>query len=189
MKKTPNNVKVITVKVIIFCLLILNYLSIYIFGQGNWRPDKMFMSLRLYLIIMSFASAICWFVWIFVIWTVNPETTNWVGFLLFYLSLFLSLVGTSAIVGFLIRFVGLKKHLEAHSVKEASRQSFLFAFFIVIVLFLLAKNLFNWLSLATLIIGLSVFEFLLISYRPINQENIQAPENIENNEIINIILK
>lgn len=138
---------------------------------------------------MSLASAICWSIWIFVILTVNPETTNWVGFLLFYLSLFLSLVGTSAIVGFLIRFVGLKKHLEAHSVKEAFRQSFLFSFFIVIVLLLLAKNLFNWLSLATLIIGLSVFEFLLISYRPKKPEDIQAPEEIENNEINNLILK
>jgi hypothetical protein len=109
----------------------------------------------------------CWAVFFFVLGTVNPEITNWVGFMLFYLSLFLSLVGTSAIIGFLVRFVGLKKTLAFRSVAEAFRQSFLFSFLAVASLFLLSKNLFSWFNLVFLVIGLSVLEFFLISYKKV----------------------
>lgn len=131
------------------------------------------MSLRWYLIIMSAATLICWSIFFYVIWTVDPNVTNWAGFFLFYVSLFLSLVGTAAIVGSVIRFVGFKKHLETHAVKEAFRQSFLFAAFIELILYLLAKDLFNWVSLAALIIALSVLEFLLISYQKNENEIVE----------------
>lgn len=123
------------------------------------------MTLRAYLIIMSITTILCWFAFIFVLWSVNPGITNWIGFLLFYLSLFLSLVGTGALIGFVVRFVGLKHELAFRSVGDAFRQSFLFSFLITAVLFLLSKNLFSWLNLVLLIIGLSVLEFFLISYR------------------------
>lgn len=122
------------------------------------------MSLRSYLIIMIIATALCWTGFIFVINNVNPEITNWLGFLLFYLSLFFSLVGSIAIIGFIIRFIFLKYELVINSVKTAFRQSVLFSLFIIIILFLLAKNLFSWLNVVLLIIGLSVLEFFLLSY-------------------------
>ncbi len=122
------------------------------------------MTLKAYLILMIITTLICWIAFGFVLWTVNPEVTNWIGFLLFYLSLFLASVGSAAIIGFLIRFVGLKRELAFYSVKEAFRQSFLFALLIVVVLFLLSKDLFTWLNLGLLIVGLSMLEFFLISY-------------------------
>lgn len=130
------------------------------------------MTLKSYLIIMLITTLICWLAFSFVLWTVNPEATNWLGFLLFYLSLFLSIVGTSAIIGFIIRFVGLKHELAFRSVRDAFRQSFLLAFLLVAVLFLLAKNLFSWLNVFFLVIGLSILEFFLISYqRPYLSDN------------------
>lgn len=123
------------------------------------------MTLRIYLAIMSLATIVCWTIFVFVMATINPEVTNWIGFFLFYLSLFLALVGSSAIIGFLVRFVGLKRELAFRSVTEAFRQSFLFALLIVGSLFLLSRDLLSWLNLAFLIIGLSVFEFFLISYK------------------------
>jgi hypothetical protein len=123
------------------------------------------MTLRFYLATMILASSICWAVFFFIIVTVNPDITNWLGFSLFYTSLFLSLVGTAAVVGFLIRFVALKKELAFRSVNEAFRQSFLLAFLVVASLFLASKNLFSWLNLGLLVIGLSVIEFFLISYK------------------------
>jgi len=122
------------------------------------------MTLRIYLIIMSITTLLCWTAFAFITWTINPEITNWVGFLLFYLSLFLALTGSAAIIGFLIRFIGLKYELVFHSVKAAFRQSFLFAFLIIAILFLLSQDLFTWINLGLLIIGLSVLEFFLISY-------------------------
>lgn len=123
------------------------------------------MTLKGYLITMMIATIICWSVWTFILFTVNPEITNWVGFFLFYLSLFLALIGTAAIVGFLIRFALLKQELAFRLVTEAFRQSFLLAALIVISLLLLSYNLFSWLNLLLLVLGLSVLELFLISYQ------------------------
>ncbi len=119
----------------------------------------------------------------FVLWTVNPDITNWLGFLLFYFSLFFALSGTAAIVGFLIRFIGLKRELVFNSVKSAFRQSFLFAFFIVAILYLLSHNLFSWLNLFLLIIGLSLLEYFLISSG--SYSNKYASQNMEQEDNIN----
>ena len=122
------------------------------------------MTLKKYLIFMSLATLICWAAWNYIIWSINPEITNWIGFLLFYFSLFAALTGTAAIVGFIVRFAALKQKLAFHSVQEAFRQSFLFATLIVVSLLLLSRDLFTWLNLFLLIIGLSLLEFFLISY-------------------------
>ena len=125
------------------------------------------MTLRSYLTTMIFATIICLTVFFFVVWTVNPQTSNIAGFLLFYISLFLSLVGAAAIAGFLVRFVGLKRDLIFRSVKEAFRQSFLFAFLIVASLVLLSHDLFSMLNLILLIMGISVLEYFLISNKSV----------------------
>ena len=122
------------------------------------------MSLRLYLLIMTALTALCWLAFIYVIRLVNPETTNATGFFLFYLSLFFSLVGAAAIIGFLIRFVFLRHELAMAKVKVAFRQSFLFSGFVVALLALLARGLLNWLNLIILIVGLSALEFFLLNY-------------------------
>ncbi|MDO8668640.1 MAG: hypothetical protein Q7K35_06195 [bacterium] len=129
------------------------------------------MPLRLYLLIMSVMTAFCWLVFGYIIWTINPQTTNSAGFWLFYLSLFLALSGTAAIAGFLIRFVFLRHELAVNKacltgrqVKIAFRQSFLFSGFIVACLFLLARELLSGLNLLILIVGLSTLEFFLLSY-------------------------
>jgi len=110
------------------------------------------------------ATFVCWVAWAYIIWSINPEITNWIGFLLFYFSLFAALTGTAALVGFIIRFAALKQKLAFRSVQDAFRQSFLFAALIVVSLLLLSRDLFTWLNLFLLIIGLSLLEFFLISY-------------------------
>jgi len=122
------------------------------------------MTLKAYLSLMFFLTTICWLTFYFVIWTINPETTNWIGFMLFYTSLFLSLSGLISILGFMLRFIILKHELAFRSVRVAFRQSFLFSFLIITCLFLLSHQLLNWLNLFLLIIGLSMLEFFWISY-------------------------
>ena len=123
------------------------------------------MTLRTYIILMSIMSLLCWGVWVFILFLVNPETTNWIGFSLFYSSLFLAIVGTAAIIGFFIRFVLLKQELAFRLVKEAFRQSFLIATLISISLVLLSRGLFTWLNLLFLVLGLTILEFFLLSYK------------------------
>ncbi len=126
------------------------------------------MALKLYLFIMSAMTAFCWLVFSYILWTVDPETTNGVGFFLFYLSLALSIAGSAAIIGFVARFVVLKRELAVNIVKTAFRQSFFFAGFIIASMILLSKNMLGWLNLSILIIGLSALEFFLLSYGKIS---------------------
>lgn len=122
------------------------------------------MTLKKYLAIMAVITAASWLMFGYVVWTVNPEETNFVGFSLFYGTLFASALSTTAIIGFLIRFIALKQHLAFKLVKVAFRQSFLFASLISISLYLLSQNLFTWNNLLFLVIGLSLLEFFLLSY-------------------------
>lgn len=123
------------------------------------------MTLKNYLIAMAALTAACWGIFRFLAGMIDPETTNWLGFCLFYFSLFIALIGTAALVGSLFRFVLMKKELAFNSVKLAFRQSFLFALFLVFALFLKANDLFNWFNLILLIIIFSVLELFFINYK------------------------
>jgi len=125
------------------------------------------MTLKTYLTIMLLATAICWTAWAIVINSIDPETTNIIGFLLFYASLFLSLVGTSAIIGFFIRFVALRRELIFRQVAVSFRQSFLFSVIIIVSLILQSFQMLTWYNALFLIAALTVFEFFLISYKRI----------------------
>jgi hypothetical protein len=122
------------------------------------------MTLRGYSIIMLISTGVSWSLWFLIISLVDPLVTNWIGFALFYFSLFLSLIGTSALVGFFIRFIAMRQELAFRLVKEAFRQSFLFSSLIIISLLLLSQGLLSWLNVTFLILGISIMEFFLLSY-------------------------
>lgn len=121
------------------------------------------MTLKKYLAVMVFATAVCWTIFLFVSSVINPESTNGIGFFLFYLSLFMGLSGTASLVGFLVRFVALKRDLAFHAVRIAFRQSFLFALFVIAILILLSHGLFNLLNLLMLIVVFVITETVMIS--------------------------
>jgi hypothetical protein len=113
---------------------------------------------------MLFMTLVCWGVFAGVVFMIDPNTTNWPGFAMFYASLFLALIGSTAIAGFLIRFALFRQELVFRAVSEAFRQSFLFSILIVAALFLLSRHLFTWLNISFLVAGLALLEFFLISY-------------------------
>lgn len=121
------------------------------------------MTLKKYLAVMVLATAVCWTIFLFVASVINPDSTNGIGFFLFYLSLFMALSGTGSLIGFLIRFVALKRDLAFHAVRIAFRQSFLFALFVISTLILLSQDLLNLLNLIMLIIVFVIIETVMIS--------------------------
>ena len=123
------------------------------------------MTLKTYLTMMLLATAICWSAWAVVINSINPETTNIIGFLLFYISLFLAIIGSIAILGFLVRFVLLRQELVFRQVAIAFRQSFSFAILIIVLLILQSFSMLTWWNILLLIAGLTMLEFFLISYK------------------------
>jgi hypothetical protein len=128
------------------------------------------MTLKNYLTLMLVATLSCWGAFIFVVNTINPEITNWLGFMLFYSSLFLAVSGLAAIVGFLIRFWLLKQKLAFYSVNSAFRQSFLFGLLVISILLLLANKLFTIFNVLLLIVIITLIEFFLVSHRKKNYE-------------------
>lgn len=123
------------------------------------------MTLKNYLIVMGLMTALCWGIFTFMLNLIDPTATNWLGFMLFYVALFLALSGTAALIGFIIRFVALRRELAFYAVSTAFRQSFLFALFIVISLFLLSANLFTWLNVSLLLIIFAILELFVASYK------------------------
>lgn len=123
------------------------------------------MTLKNYLFVMSILTLFCWGIFVFVASLVDPTATNFIGFFLFYTSLFLALTGTGALCGFLVRVLIRKKDLAFNLVKLSFRQAFLFSLFIIFLLILKAQHLFNWLNLFLLVIIFTIFELFLISYK------------------------
>ena len=123
------------------------------------------MTLKNYLIVMSVVTVMCWSVFVLMLNMINPLTTNYLGFGLFYFSLFLALSGPAALIGFVFRFVALRKSLVFQSVRNAFRQSFLFALFLGISVFLLPLDLFTWFHVIWLLIIFIVLELFISSYK------------------------
>jgi len=112
---------------------------------------------------MLVMTLVCWLLFAYVVFSIDPEVTNWIGFSLFYVSFFLALAGSFAICGFFIRFKLMKQLIAFRVVKEAFRQSFLLSLLIIASLYLLSKDLFSWLNLSLLIVGLTILEFFWLS--------------------------
>jgi len=119
------------------------------------------MTLKNYLFVMSTLTLVCWGIFLFVVKNIDPTATNWLGFLLFYSALFVSISGLAALVGFVIRLMAKRKELAFNLVKASFRQSFLFALFIILALILKSQGLFTWLNLALLIIIFVILEFFM----------------------------
>ncbi len=125
------------------------------------------MTLKNYILAMSVLTAICWGVFIFIAGTINPFSTNWLGLFLFYISLGVALIGTSSILGLVVRFFFAKDEAVFNSVKNSFRQSFLLSLFIISLLILKAANYFSWLNLILLIIIFTILEIFLSSKKKI----------------------
>lgn len=123
------------------------------------------MTLKNYLWVMGVMTLLCWGIFALMLNLIDPTATNYLGFILFYIALFLALSGSIALLGFIIRFGALKRDLVFYAVSTAFRQSFLFALFIVISLFLLSNNLFTWLNIILLLIIFSILELFVSSYK------------------------
>lgn len=130
------------------------------------------MTLRQYLILMSIGTILCWVAWLFVVWSIDPSDAGTLGFLFFYISLFLAIVGSFSVFGFLVRRAIIKDdELVFRHVKRTFRQSIFVATLIVFVLFLLAEHLLTWWNLI-LLLGLCVFlEAIVFTNRKYSNTN------------------
>lgn len=124
------------------------------------------MSLKQYLILMSIGTFLCWIAWLFVIWSLDPKQASALGLLFFYSSLFLAIVGTFSVIGFLFRRALIKQdEIIFRHVRRTFRQSVIIALLCVACLFLLSEQLLRWWNALLLVILAISIEGMLFTKR------------------------
>lgn len=124
------------------------------------------MTLKQYLIFMSFATGLCWIAWFFVILSTDPHQATFVIFLFFYLSLFLSIIGTFSVLGFLLKKLIIKKdEIIFRHVKRTFRQSILISVFLILILLLRQIDLLTWWNLMLLFFLFIIIESFIFTNR------------------------
>ena len=122
------------------------------------------MSVRTYLTLMAMTTVVAWGGWYLVITTIDPEGAGGLGFTFFYFSLFLSLLGSFSVIGYLVR-IWQRRQQRGHvyKVSVAFRQAFLWALAFNIALALQAQRLLSWWLLGLLIATFAIIEFVFVS--------------------------
>lgn len=104
-----------------------------------------------------------------VLWLVmeylDPKSTGFLGLLLFYVAVFLSVTGTLTILGFAWRMFRFKDEVLFRHMTQAFRQGAMLALVVVGALFLEAQKLLTWWNLGLLILGLTLLEFFWLSVK------------------------
>ncbi len=120
------------------------------------------MTLKKYLNLMSILTGICWLAWVLVIFLVNPARTGFIGFVLFYFSLFLAILGTASVLGFIVR-IQLSQKPVFKQVEIAFRQGAWIGLAIVSILLLWGFNLLKWWNTSLLVLFFVALEFFFLS--------------------------
>ena len=123
------------------------------------------MTLRQYLFWMLLSTALCWLGWFAVLETVDHATAGLLGFVLFYASFSLALLGTFAMIGLAARAQFKRHELISRHVSTSFRQGLLLTCLFGGALFLQSRSVLTWWNLLLFTGTLTVLEFFLVSIR------------------------
>ena len=116
------------------------------------------MPLKKYLILMLFSTLIAWFSFLAVLFTMSPDT-GLLPLLLFYLTLFLALLGTFFLLGFGARYIFVRDTPFYRHLGISFRQGLLFTILVVGSLILQAAQYLRWWNLLLFFLFLVILEF------------------------------
>lgn len=121
------------------------------------------MSFRIYLAIMSVATLASWLAWVIVVLNTNPFETSALGFVLFYITLLMGLVGTLTLAGLSYRVVVLKRHdVLMREVRVSFRHAVLLSAIAVFALGLSAYGLLKWWAVLALVVVMLLVEYFFL---------------------------
>lgn len=123
------------------------------------------MTLKQLLIIVATATAICGVSLAFVIFNVDPTASGALGLLLFYASVFFTLLGLFFIIMSSIRKLKNKTELEHIIVASSFRQSFFFSLIVIGGLFLQSKHFLTWWNMIILVVAIGLMEYFFLSFK------------------------
>ncbi len=106
-----------------------------------------------------------WASWFMVISYLTPDIAGASGFVFFYLSLFIAIVGSTTLVGFGIRAMVHRNESVTRQASISFRQGIFVAIVAVLSLLLKDQNLFTWWNILILVLILTIIEFFFLSIR------------------------
>lgn len=121
------------------------------------------MTVRKYLWLLALITIVSWVLWFLVITYIDPETGSSVALILFYITLFLSLMGTFTIAGYLLRLITSQHEITRERLNIALRQGVLFSLLVNISLYLKAHDKLGFVTIIITILILSLIEFFFLS--------------------------
>lgn len=113
---------------------------------------------------MSITTVVAWFGWVMILLNSSPTSATPLVFTFFYISLFLSLLGTLSVIGCVLRFIlQRQRRANAYKVSTAFRQAFLWSLALVIALGLQSQRLLSWWLIVLLVAVFTMLEFTFLS--------------------------
>lgn len=112
---------------------------------------------------MSIATIVAWLGWLFVIFTIDPHEAGALSLVLFYLTLFVAMIGTLSVIGVAYRTRSAHRdHLLIREVKISFRHAIILSIAATTSLILAAQGLLTWWNFIALFVAVGVVEYLFL---------------------------
>lgn len=112
---------------------------------------------------MGVASAAAWTAWVVVVHAIDPVHTGLLGFLLFYVTLAIALIGTLSLFGAGLRaWSHPEEHPSRHTIRSF-RQSILLTLLMLSICIMLSAGVLRWWSLILAVLIIGLIELIIIS--------------------------
>ena len=121
--------------------------------------------------MMLLATVLAWLGFFIIIRSFDPTEGSWLVYAMFYGILFLSILGTLSLLGFLSRNIfNRKKSRPRVMVAESFRQAVIFSAVLILALMLQAGRVLTWWNMLLLVVLASVVEFVILVFRQSDDE-------------------
>ena len=123
-----------------------------------------YMTVRAFVVGSLTAAVLSWGIWLAIIKYLDPLRAGLIGFLLFFLALFLAVASAMGLTGYAVRRLITPRQLSAYTVRSSLRQGILLSLFLNLLLLLQLLRFYKW-WLALLAILFFIFiEFIFLGY-------------------------
>lgn len=95
---------------------------------------------------------------------IDPTKSPALGFILFFLTLFLAVASLASLVGYIARVVVMRHQLPAYRVRPSLRQGVFLGVFVDLLLFLQLERILVWWVSGIIVLLFVVIELVFVSY-------------------------
>jgi hypothetical protein len=121
------------------------------------------MTFRMFLTIMSIASAAAWIGWLIILYGVDPSRSGSLGFVLFYVSLGIALIGTLSVLGVLVRLWTKQEGLVVILSMRSFRHALLLSTIFITSLIFLGIGMLRWWIVVGIVFIVSLIELIFLT--------------------------